>query len=179
MEPLIWTSADGSPTVKLGEPRGVRCGAVVIGHHARREGNFGVCIAIDQGQANDLGTLNGSAQYRVGRIDRRGSTRDRDGLSCSTHGQCDINRLRLVYVEDDILLHKASKAGRLQLDGVPANGQVIDAVLPITVGRRRPGEAGIHVGCLHGGRIDHRARLILHRTHDGAGSLLCVAKQRG
>ena len=153
-------------------PAGVRGGAVVIGHHTRREGKFGVDIAIDQGQADDLVRLNGPAQYRVRRIDQRGSLSDRDGLSRRTHGQRDINRQRLVHVEGDILLHKAFKAGSLRLDGVPANGKVIDAVFPIAVCRRRPGEPGIQVGCLHGRRVDHRALLILHRPDDGPGNLL-------
>ena len=30
MEPLIWTSADGSPTVKLGEPVGFEVGLLLL-----------------------------------------------------------------------------------------------------------------------------------------------------
>jgi len=56
--------------------------------------------------------LNCPAQYRVRRIDQRGSLSDRDRLSRRTHGQCDIDRQLLVHVEGDILLHIALKAAR-------------------------------------------------------------------
>jgi len=78
---------------------GIRGRAVVIGHYTGREGNLGVDIAIDQGQADDLVRLNGSPQYRVRSIDDRGSFSDRDGLSLRTNGQFDFNRQRLVHVE--------------------------------------------------------------------------------
>ena len=50
---------------EIGGAAGVLGDAAAIGHHARREGEFGVYIAIDQRQADDLVRLNGPAQYRV------------------------------------------------------------------------------------------------------------------
>src|ERR1039457_2074245 len=61
---------------ELGGAAGVRGGAVVIGHHARREANFGVYIPIDQGQTDELVPLNGPAQYRVRQIDGRRRSRE-------------------------------------------------------------------------------------------------------
>src|ERR1700722_8842944 len=127
----------------------------------------------------DLARLEGPRQYGARRIDRRRSFRDGDGLRLRAHDEFDLNRQRLVHVESDILLHKAFKAGSRCLDGVPADGKVVDTILPITVYRRRPGETGIKVGCLHSGRVDHRALLILHRTDDGPGRLLSCSRQQG
>ena len=156
----------------MGVAGGTRSGAGAIGHDARCEREFGVGVAVDQGQADDFSRLNGSAQYRVGRIDQRGSLSDCDGLSLRAHDQRDSTVSVWSDVEGDILLHKALKTGRCGLHDVIAHGKVIDAVLPIAVCRRRPRKPGIHIGCLHGGRVHHRALWILHCTHDGPGDLL-------
>ena len=161
-----------------GGAAGVPGGAVVIGHHARRERELGVDIAIDQRQADDLVRLNGPAQYRVARVDLRGSLGDRDGLRLRADGEFDFNRQRLVHVEGEILLHEAFKGGSRRLDDVLAHGKVVDAVLPIAVCRRRARESGIHVGRLHNGCVYHRALLILHGTNNGSGSLLRPSGQQ-
>src|SRR6202034_443691 len=133
---------DVQPGGESGVAGGVRRGAVVIGHDSGREGDQCIGIAVNQGQIVDLVRLEGPAQYRVRRIDRRRSFRDGDGLRLRAHDEFDLNRQRLFHVESDILLHKAFKAGSRCLDGVPADGKVVDTILPITVYRRRPGETG-------------------------------------
>ena len=117
-----------------GSAGGVRGGAVVIGHHAGREGDLGVDIAVDQRQTDKLIALDGPAQYRVRRIDLRGGCLDGDGIGRSAQGQRDIQGQHLVHVQSEVLLHKAFKAGGLCRDRVPSYGKVIDAVLPIAIG---------------------------------------------
>jgi hypothetical protein len=95
-----------------------------------------------------------------------------------SYGQRDLKRQHLVYVKGKVLLHKAFEVGRFRHDRVSAHGQIINAVLPITVGLSRLGEPGIQVGRLHRGRADQRPGRVLHRSYDSAGNLLRPYRQQ-